>query len=188
MALSHAATQKAIKQYFAAQVKNLETATAIAIKTTAQKLGAETKRQLRTFKRGPGASGGFQKAVKVYNLPQSGARGPASYVRLGVPWIGIFQEGGTVTGNLIILLPEGAKLGFKRIKKGAWDLFVRQQGANIVPKKVGTAVIIFFKKNKSLVPIYKIQKSVRLPKKLTFYENAEVLADDMANLIATLME
>jgi hypothetical protein len=185
--LSNADQQRAINAFFKAQVKNLETATAIGIKTTATKLKNETKKQLRQQFNVRNSS--FAKSVKVYNLSARGALGPASYVRLGIPWIGIFEEGGEVTGksNLLILLPEGAKLGFKRIKPGQWGAFWERNRANLFTKKVSDGTIVYFKKEEKVYPIYKFQKSVNLRKRLSFYETAEALSDEMADLISNLM-
>jgi hypothetical protein len=185
--LSDADQRRAINVFFKAEVKNLETATAIGIKTTATKLANETKKQLRKFKIKNNSN--FAKSVKVYNLGAKGALGPASFVRLGIPWINIFQEGGTVTGkaNLLILLPEGEKLGLKRIKPGQWGKFWDSNKKNLFTRKVPDGVIVFLKKDGAVYPIYKFQKSVTIPKKLDFYETAEKLGNEMADLISNLM-
>src|SRR5574343_632439 len=92
--LSSADQQRAIKRFFDAEVKNLETATEVAIKVTATKLANETSKQLRKFKIKNNSN--FAKSVKVYNLKARGALGPASFVRIGAKFSEIFQEGGLV--------------------------------------------------------------------------------------------
>lgn len=185
--LSSADQQRAIKRFFDAEVKNLETATEVAIKVTATKLANETRKQLRKFKIKNNSN--FAKSVKVYNLKARGALGPASYVRLGIPWIEVFQQGGTVTGKstLLILLSEGEKLGLKRIKPGQWGKFWDANKANLFTRRVADGVIVFFKKDGNVYPIYKFQKSVTVPKKLDFYETAEKLGEEMTDLISNLM-
>ncbi|MGL5805953.1 MAG: DUF6441 family protein [Xenococcaceae cyanobacterium] len=179
------------REFFNAEIKNLDAASRAVMKTTARALKREVSKQLRKFKRGEGSNGTFQKAIKLYDLPPRNALGPASYVRLGVPFIGVFEEGATVTGqpNLIILLPEGAKLGFKRISKGnQW----RQVWGRIENKsrlvKVNDGTIVVFEHQGRSLPIYKFQSApIKLPKKLSFYDTAEKLADTMPSQIEQLL-
>lgn len=191
---SYAEQQRLVKQLLAAEVKNLEKATAIVTKATAQKLAGETKKQLRSrFKKGRDSqqSRNFPLAVKVYNFNPSGARGPASYVRLGVPWIHVFEEGATVGGkgkHLLILLPKGEALGYPRINLKGWARIWEKIRDNAVLKPVNDGVLVLIKApDGQLVPIYKFQKtSIRVPKRLSFYEEAERLSDGMEEAIANL--
>jgi hypothetical protein len=191
--LTYAQQQQLVKQYLAATVKNYETASNLVVQKSATRLKQVTAAELKKFKRGKGSRGNFHKAVKQYDFKVSGARGPASYVRLGVPWINIFEEGGTVTGKkgaLIILLPTGDALGFKRVKPNGWQRIwnsIKHQ-AVVIPQPDGYLIGIKQGKGQKPILIYKIQRgSVKVPKKLNFYDNAEKLADQMPDEINNLI-
>ena len=195
--LTYAQQQQLIKKYLAAAVKSHETAAGLVMSKTALRLKQITAQELKRFKKGPESRGNFHKAVKQYDFPKAkGAAGPASYVRLGVPWIHIFEEGGTVEGRrgaLIILLDTGAKLGFKRIKPFGWQQVWNQikDHAVVIPSDDGHYIGLKNIPNEKGQPtlIYKIQKApVRVPKKLNFYDNAERLADKMPDEINKLIK
>jgi len=191
MAFSYAEQQRMITAYLKAEIKNVEKATAIVMEKTADKLTRETKKQLRrNFKKSRGSN--FAKAVKSYKLPSKGALPPVAYVRLGIPWIEIFEEGAIIQGTpwLRILLPEGERLGFKR--KIANEAYFRARAANqLFSRKVQDGWILYLKpseKGGKPIPIYKFQKTpVEVPKKLDFYATAEELGDEMPQAIADLM-
>lgn len=188
--------RKAVDQFLRSEVKNLNAATATATKVAARALKREVQKELRSnFKPGRNSNGAFFKAVKVRDLPADPARGlgPASFVRLGVPFMGIFQEGGTVQGkgSLIILLPEGERLGFKRISKGnPWGEVQRRWGKFLFPIKVSDGLVIGYEnpKTKTRHAVYKFQPQVTLPKKLSFLEMAEEIGDAIPDTILDLME
>jgi hypothetical protein len=195
--LTYAQQQQLIKKYLAAAVKSHETAAGLVMSKTAQRLKQVTAQELKRFKKGPDSRGNFHKAVKQYDFPKAkGTAGPASYVRLGVPWIHIFEEGGTVQGSrgaLIILLDTGAKLGFKRVKPFGWQQVWNQikDHAVVIPASDGHFIGLKNIPNAQGQPtlIYKIQKApVRVPKKLNFYDNAERLADKMPDEINKLIK
>lgn len=192
--LTYAQQQQLIKQYLAATVKNYESASNLVMKKTATRLRQVTAVELRRFKKGKDSHGNFHKAVKQYDLPVSGARGAASFVRIGVPWIDIFEEGGTVTGKkgvLIILLETGDRLGFKRVKPNGWQRIWNsiKDKAVVIPQPDGYLIGIKQGRGQQPILIYKIQKGpVKVPKKLNFYDNAEKLADKMADEIINLVD
>jgi len=185
--------QKAADEFFKAEIRNLEAATKSAVFAGAEALKAETLKELAAnFNTPKGGNRGFKKAVKAHKLPEKGVMGPVSFVRLGVPFMGIFQTGGTITGksNLIVLLPDGQRLGFKRITAGnpwprVWDKI--KKDARLIKTPSGT-VVTFKKQNGAVVPIYKIVKSVTVPKKLNFLENAEKISAEMPETIKQLMD
>lgn len=192
---SYAQQQQILNKFLRAEIKNYETAAAIVSQKAGQRLKQETAKELRRFKKGKESRGNFHKAVKLYNFPKATkALPPTSYVRLGVPWIHIFEEGGIVSGKkgrLIILLPHGDKLGFKRVSTEGWQIVWNKikDRAVIIPDDDGVLIGL-----KSLNPkekpklIYKIQTTpVYVPKKLNFYDNAEALADAMAKEIEKLV-
>lgn len=188
--------QRAVDQFFRSEVKNLESATATATAVAARALKRETLKELkRNFKPGTRSNGSFFKAVRVRDLPTDLNRGlgPASIVRLGVPWVGIFQDGGTVRGNdtLILLLPEGEKLGFKRITKGnPWSEVMARWGKHLFPVKVADGVVIGYTNPRTgkKTAVYKFQRQVQLTKRLSFLEMAEEIGAKMPGVIMDLME
>ena len=89
-------------------------------------------------------------------------------MRLGVPFMNVFQEGATITArnkNLIILLPPGKQLGFKRI-----DTIL---------------VTIFGAAN---YPIYKFTKQVTVGKKISFLEMSSEIGSNLDSEINRLMD
>lgn len=179
------------REFFASEVKNLESAGRAVVRATARKLKSEAQKQLKTFKKGPDSNGSFHKAVKIYDLEPRNDLGPASYVRLGVPWLDAFEEGKVIQGksNLIILLPPGAELGFRRISKGnPWSKIWAKIQSKARVIKVPDGAVVVLKYQGRNVPIYKLQKQVKAPKKLSFYETAERLSQGMADEIERLME
>jgi hypothetical protein len=173
------------------ELKGFEAANKAALRSTAAALKREVTKQLRTFKKGPNGNGSFQKAVKVKELPAKGGLPLAEIVRLGVPFMNVFEEGATVTGkaNLIILLPKGAALGFRRISKGntwatVWSRI--QSRAKVILVSDGTVIAIVDRTGVT-IPIYKIQRQVTVPKKISFFDTAEQLANSIPDEITRLL-
>lgn len=183
-------SRRASKEFWKAEIQNLEAASTAVSKSAARALKREVGKQLRKFKKGPGSSGGFQKAIKIKDKPPKGLLSPASFVSLGVPFMDAFEEGKTVTGkrNLIILLEPGVRLGFKRITKGnRWgDVWSRiEKKSRFV--KTSNGVVVLFKHQGIEHPIYKFQKSVKDPKMISFYDTAEAIADAMPGELEKLL-
>lgn len=182
--------RKATRDFFNSQIKDLEAADRAVLRSTARALQREVRGQLRKFKRGPTGTGGFQKAVKVYDLPPRGSLPLANFVRLGVPFMDVFEEGKQIFGkpNLIILLTQGQKLGFRRITKGnPWTKVWEQIKDKVRLFFVYNGTVIAIEVNGQNVPIYKIQKSVIAPKKLSFFKTAETLSAGMADEVQKLL-
>lgn len=192
MKISLSDQQRAVKEFWKSEAQNLEAATRAVIRTTARALKREAAKQLRRFKKGPTANGTFQKAVKLYDLEARGRLGPATFVRLGVPFMDAFQEGKTVQAKgkyLILLTSQGAALGYQRISKGnrwakVWEGIKRQ--ARLI--RVNGGILVLLKKDGRDVPIYKLQSEVKVPKKISFLETAEQLSEGMAEEINRLLE
>lgn len=183
--------RRSTREFFRSQVKDLEAADRAVLRSTARALQREIRGQLRKFKRGPTGTGGFQKAVKVYDLPPRGSLPLANFVRLGVPFMDVFEEGKTISGNptLIILLTRGASLGFRRITKGnPWAKVWEQIKDRVRLFPVANGTVVAVEVNGQNVPIYKMQKSVTAPKKLSFFETAERLSAGMADEVYKLLE
>lgn len=187
MSFNAAEQKRALALFLKKDLQDLNAATEAAFRVTAAKIQREVKAELRrNFKRGPASNGSFFNAVSTYNLPPKGQLGPASFVRMGLPFARIFQEGGSITGRkrLAILLPEGANLGFRRISAGnTWDMVWRKHKNQLVVR----GSIVFLAKEGKLIPIYKFQKTVKITKRLSFYELAEAAARDLPNEIAQLL-
>jgi hypothetical protein len=183
-------SRRASKEFWKAEIQNLEAASTAVTKSAARALQREIRKQLRTFKKGLNSNGSFQKAVRIKDKPPKGELSPASFVSLGVPFMDTFEEGKTVSGksNLIILLPPGAQLGFKRITKGntwrdVWNKIERK--ASVV--KVADGLVVLYRHQGTKVPIYTVQKSVKDPKKISFYDTAEAIANTMAAELEKLL-
>ena len=184
---------KAAREFFAAQIKDLNSATRAVIRSSARQFKQEIVRQVRTnFKRGLNSNGSFFKAFKIYDLDADASRGPASYVRAGVPFMNVFEEGATIKNKksqfLIVLLPQGEKLGFKRISKGnPWGKVWAQFGKHFVLKVLSNSKILYsYEWGGKLTPVYLFTKSVKLKKRLNFFEPAEIIANQIPDEIAKL--
>lgn len=185
---SHQDQQRAAREFFRATVKDVEAASTAAIRSGGFRLRREIALQLRQFKKGKSSSGAFRKAVGVKFYPASGTRGPASIVRLKVPFMWVFEEGATLHGNpnLIILLPDGASLGFRRITKGnPWAKVWNRIKGKARLAKVERGIVVIYRER----PIYKIQMApVTVPRKLSFYKTAEAVAEAIPQEIRRLMD
>jgi hypothetical protein len=192
MPLSLAQQRRAIKEFFESETRNLGDATRAVVRQSARQLKSTMAKQLRQNFRSSGSaqSKGFQRGVKIYDLESDLTRGPASYVRLGKIQ-SLYQEGATLRGepNLIILLPEGERLGFKRISKGnPWRTVWEKWGRVLQLARVSDGTVVLYRFQGKLTPVYKIQASVTVPKRLTFFEEGEKLADEMPAAIAKLLD
>lgn len=175
---------KEIEAFLNSQVGDVTRSLIKIFKDRGSALKQAIKGQLRqNFKSGRSPqSAGFFNAVKQYDLQPSASLGPATFVRLGVPFISIFEEGGTIAAQgkfLISLLPDGKRLGFKRISKGypyeaVYSKFKKQ--INLVKLGDGSILVLFKQLNGISVPIYKFQKQVKLPKLISFFDQADRIA------------
>ncbi len=185
---------KAARTFFAAQVKDIEAATRAVIKASAREFRQHIKRQVRAnFKKGTYSNGSFFKAFKIYDLDADATRGPASYVRAGVPFLHVFQTGKVITTrraqNLIVLTEQGEKIGFKRISKGnPWRKVVSLYGKKLQRITLGAdkALIIYNHEGRK-TPVYYITKSVRVGKRIDFFAPAEAIANDIPDEINKLL-
>lgn len=185
MPLSIAQQKRALREFLNSQEKNLSAAGRAIVRQAAKQLKANTQADLRKNFRGNST---FHKGVKVYNLESKGKLGPASYVRLGKIQ-SQFQERTTLVGrrNLVILLPQGERLGFQKIsRRNSWDSVLRTWGGRLIFKPVRGGIVVLFKSNDGIVPVYKIQKSVTLRKRLSFLEDAERIGEDLPTEIERL--
>lgn len=189
MVFSLAEQRRLTSRFLSSAIADMETATSLVIQETGRKMANEIKKQLRTnFKV---KRSGFAKAVKFYYFKPSGPKPASAYVRLGISWLSVFEDGVTVTGRkgwLIILLPQGEALGFSRINWKRWDYTWEKIKDKTWLKPVKDGVIVLLKNGTGYAPIYKLQRgSVRVSKRLSFYNAAESLADGMDSAIADLV-
>ncbi len=160
-----------INKYFNEEIK----AIAVDSRATANRLAVELQqdvfRQIRRNFNNPSAA--FSRGVKVYEFEN------ASYVKLS-PILSVHAEETRLQGspNLWILLPEGAKLGFKRIGKGFnWDTLKRRYGTRLSFVPVNDGHVVLYRSDRGVKPIYKIQAAVTTKQRIEFYEKAEEIAE-----------
>ena len=160
-------------------------AIAVDSRAIASRLAVELQedvfRQIRRNFSNPSAA--FSRGVKVHEFET------ASYVTLS-PILSVHAEspltprnsGGTKGGikgspNLWILLPDGQRLGFKRIGKGfSWSDLKRRFGTRLSFVSVDDGSVVLFRSDQGVKPIYKIQSSVTTKQRIEFYEKAEAMA------------
>lgn len=180
---------EALDQFFRAGVQNLDAACRAVVASRARQLKTQTQQELRqAFKRRVGG-------VRVRELPPTAQLGPAAYVSVKPQFLSVFQTGGVIQsrrGLLPVLLPAGRQLGFPRVnKKGLPGVLARYQGqVRVVPSRNGYLVLYRRqgKRKVTEVAIYALVRSVRLKKRLNFYEKAAELSRGMALEIERLVE
>jgi hypothetical protein len=129
-------------------------------------------RQIRRNFRNPSAA--FSKGVKIYEFDDS------AIVRLS-SILSVHAEPTKLQGNpnLWILLPDGAKLGFKRMGKGFnWSTLKRRFGTRLSFVPVNDGTVVLYRSDQGVKPIYKIQSSVTTKQRIEFYEKAEEIANE----------
>ena len=129
------------------------------------------RRQIRRNFRNPSTA--FSKGLKIYEFDS------AIYVRLS-PILSSHARATNLKGdpNLWILLPDGARLGFKRIGKGFnWDTLKRRYGTRLAFARVGDGHVVLYRFEGRTYPIYKIQSAVTTKQRIEFYEKADEIAD-----------
>lgn len=193
MAITDKALGRILNDFYLSEIKGLEAAAGKAVKVAAKRTADRSRAEIRrNFEETDHPqSKSFFRAVKVYNLEPQGDRGFASYVRLGVPFMGVFQEGATITPSLkkalVIRLTAGRRLGFPRIndKKTLSDVLARIPKNRWFIRKKGLTAVVFYKKGPGdYTPIYKVQPAVVIKKMLSFLE----IAEEEAALIPELIE
>ena len=169
---------------------DLEAASKAAIKTGAQKLQKETRKELRQNLR-PGSGRRLSKAVKVYSIRKTvGAK-----VVVNLPFAETLQRGATITGksgNLVILLPSGEKLGFRRVNQRGLSSVLNDKPGQyaIVKAREGSGWVVLYKSDRGdrPTPIYALKPQVRVEKKMNFFENAEKISREIPQEIERLLK
>lgn len=160
-----------VNRYFDEETKAIAVDSRAIAASAARELQRDVMRQIRRNFRNPSAA--FSRGVKVYEEDN------ASYVRLS-PILSVHAEPTKLQGNpnLWILLPDGVRLGFKRIGKGFnWDTLKRRYGTKLSFVALGDGHVVLYRYNGVVSPIYKIQSQVQTKQRIEFYEKAEEIAE-----------
>ena len=158
-------------RFFDEELKQIDLESNRAAHDAARELERDIQRQIRTNFNSPSLA--FQRGVRVSEW-DGGASVRLSPI-LSSHGLEREQQGNP---NLWILLPEGQRLGFKRIGKGFdQDLLKRRYGnqLSIVPVRGGRAVL--YRGRNGTVPVYKIQSSVEMPQRIDFYGAADRIGE-----------
>ena len=188
-AFSYREQQRLAKKFLRSKIQDLERAAELVAQESGRKLAREVKKQMGSFK---GNRAVFRKSVKVRTYRARGAKPPATIVRVGVPFLSVFEEGATIRGNptLIILLPDGERMGFKRpTRKVPWRvIWERLKPQKPKVAKVAGGFVVYVEKNGQKRALYKIQKApVTMPKKLSFFSTAQQIGAHMDSEIVRLL-
>jgi hypothetical protein len=177
-----------VNLYFNEYVKEIATDSRAVVRGAAEELCQDVQRQIRRNFRNPSIA--FQKGLKLDHYEN------ASYVRLspilsahaqettisGSPerWSVPPSEGGRIgKANLWILLPDGVRLGFKRMGKGFnWTDLKRRFGTRLSFVPVEKGHVVLFRDRSGVFPIYKIQPQVQTKQRIEFFETAQAIADE----------
>ena len=157
-----------IDRFFDSEIKAIATDSRAIASRTAEELQDDIQRQIRRNFNNPSAA--FSSGVKIYEFDNG------SYVRLsGI--LSSHAQAQTISGNpnLWILLPDGIRLGFKRMGSFgfSWDTLKRRYGRSLAIVGVGDGHVVLYRHNGNISPIYKIQTQVRTEQKIEFYEKAQ---------------
>ena len=149
------------------EIKAIATSSRAIARAAAEELYYDVQRQIRQNFRNPSTA--FVKGLRIYEFDN------ASYVRLS-PILSSHAHSTKLQGNpnLWILLPDGARLGFKRMGKGFnWDTLRRRYSTRLSFAPVGDGYVVLYRDRGSVHPIYKIQNNVQTKQRIEFFESAE---------------
>ncbi len=159
-----------IDRFFDDEIKAIATSSRAIARAAAEELMEDVQRQIRRNFRNPSVA--FQKGVKVYEFDNT------SYVRLS-PILSSHARSTKLQGspNLWILLPDGARLGFKRMGKDFnWESLRRRYSTRLSFVAVADGHVVLYRDRGSVYPIYKIQGAVQTKQRIEFFESAEKIA------------
>lgn len=125
----------------------------------ARKVKGQVDRNFKTSKR-------LKKGVKMYGRYDEDET--VASVRLS-PILSGHAEKRIISGNpsIWILLPDGERLGFKRMSSGGWDKFQSRYRDRLFYQKVADGTVIVYRhSNGSNYAIYKIQSAVMTRQRL----------------------
>lgn len=160
-----------VDRFFNDEITNIQLESSQAVRQAARELERDIQSQIKNNFSQPSAA--FMAGVKVYDFDY------ASYVRLSPLLSSFAQEASPqkIKGNpnLWILLPSGAKLGFKRLSSSfSYPDLKRRYGSRLsfIPVSNGHAVL-YRQPNGIVTPIYKLQKAVNQTQKIDLYGAAQ---------------
>lgn len=164
-----------VDKFFDDNFKQLKLDSKGATREAARELERDVQNQIRRNFRNPSTA--FMRGVKVHDYEGG------SYVRLS-PILSSHAEPTELKGspNLWILLPEGKRLGFKRMGTGGfdWNTLKRRYGTRISFVPMGDGHVVLYRSRYGVKPIYKIQQSVTTKQRIDFYDKAEEIASQVA--------
>ena len=153
-----------VDKFFDSEIKAIAVSSNAIARQAARKLQEEILSEIR--RNFHNATAAFRSGVKVYDFEN------ASVVTLS-PLLSSFAQPQKIQGspNLWILLPEGAKLGFRRLGNGfGWSDLKRRYGKRLSFVPVSDGHVVLFRTNRGQVkPIYKIQSAVNREQKIDWH-------------------
>jgi hypothetical protein len=162
-----------VDRYFDEEIKAIAVDSKVIAIDAAEELRDDVLRQIRrNFSKGgarTALTAAWARGVKIYELDD----GAKVFLSSLLSYHGI--PPGKTEGNprLWILLPDGKKLGFKRIGKGFnWDTLKRRYGTKLSFVSVNDGTVVLYRSEQGVKPIYKIQSEVRRKQRIEFYESA----------------
>ena len=165
-----------VDSFFDGNLKQLKLDSTRAMKSAARELERDVKRQIRKNFNNPSLA--FQNGVKVHDYEGG------SYVRLS-PILSSHAKTTKLSSgsNLWILLPDGKRLGFKRMGTDGfnWNTLKRRYGTRISFVPVGDGHVVLYRSRYGIKPVYKIQISVTTKQRIDFYDHAEEIAKQVEN-------
>lgn len=164
---------------FGDEAEKLRVAANRSIRASARRLKRTAEAEIRNnFK--PAKNKGSFGSVKVYDLPNS------SRISLRPGYLEAFEEGKTIRGKptLIILLPDGERLGFKRIgKSNSWASVWQRIHKKARLVGVGDGLVVVYQHRGKSYAIYKFQKQTTAPKLISLRAKAKAIADKIPDSI-----
>lgn len=160
-----------VDRFFSSEITAIAVDSRAVARVAAEELFGDVNRQIRQNFRT--TSSAFARGVKIYEFKD------ATYVRLS-PILSTHATPTTMQGNpnIWILLPDGARLGFKRMGKGFnWDTLRRRYGSRLSFAPVGDGHVVLYRDRGSVYAIYKIQSAVKTKQRIEFLEKAEEIGD-----------
>lgn len=165
-----------VDKFFDAEYSAIATDSKAIARGAAEELYDDVQRQIRRNFNNPSAA--FSKGIKIHEFDD------AVYVRLS-PILSSHALSTNIQGNpnVWILLPDGAKRGFKRMGTGGttWDTIRRRYGNRLSFAPVGDGHVVLYRHNGAVVPIYKIQKAVSTKQRIEFVEKAIEIVEEINN-------
>ena len=126
------------------------------------------------------SSPAFFKAVRDYYLAPRGDLGHAMYVRMGVKFMHIFEEGGTISTDkfMVVRLPAAEQMNLPRISKNNRLRAVLEKLNASGKTTFKHGGIFYVRDGKTIKPLYQLRRSVFEKKRLSFFAHARAVQQD----------